>query len=117
LTGIHDFQELSESGDPKCQLAFDCFVDRIVGYVGSYFVKLDGKIDALVFSGGIGENSPKLRLKVVEVCRSLGFRIDSHKNEKCATKVEMVIDVGHERSERKVLVCDTDEEVSFVRPE
>src|ERR1700710_2676893 len=55
LTGTTDFGSISSSSDPKMKLAFDIFVDRIIGYVGSYYVSLHGKVDALVFAGGIGE--------------------------------------------------------------
>ena len=61
-----DFGEISSSSDPKCKLAVDILVDRMVGFVGSYYVKLAGKIDALVFAGGIGENGTVLRTRVVQ---------------------------------------------------
>src|SRR4051794_25655985 len=51
LTGTTDFGKISSSDDEKCRLAFDIFVDRILGYVGSYYVTLGGNVDALVFAG------------------------------------------------------------------
>jgi acetate kinase len=69
VQGMHD-------GDEKMKLVFDLFVDRIVGYVGNYFVKLGGKVDALTFSGGIGEKSADLRKAVVDKVACLGFRLD-----------------------------------------
>lgn len=69
VQGVHD-------GDEKMKLVFDLFVDRIVGYVGNYFVKLGGKVDALTFSGGIGERSDELRKAVVGKVACLGFKLD-----------------------------------------
>ncbi|KAK4694269.1 acetate kinase, partial [Lecanoromycetidae sp. Uapishka_2] len=80
LTGTTDFGEISSSQEPKCKLAFDIFVDRILVFVGSYYIKLNGKVDALVFAGGIGEKAALLRTKVVEKCECLGFELDQQTN-------------------------------------
>lgn len=66
LTGTTDFRVISESDDPKHKLAFDLFVDRVCGFVGSYYVTLQGQVDALVFAGGIGEKSALLRSAVLQ---------------------------------------------------
>lgn len=53
LTGTSNFAEIAKPDAPEShKLAMDIFVDRIVGYVGSYYVKLGGEVDALVFAGG-----------------------------------------------------------------
>src|SRR5271156_4469959 len=50
LTGTTDFSKIADANAPESyQLALDLFIDRIVGYVGNYYVKLDGHVDALVF--------------------------------------------------------------------
>lgn len=67
--------------DPRCRLAFDLFVDRIAGLVGAYYVALAGRVDALVFAGGIGERCAPLRAAVVRQCACLGFDLDDEKNE------------------------------------
>jgi len=69
VQGMHD-------GDERIKLVFDMFVDRVVGYVGNYFVKLGGQVDALTFSGGIGEKSGDLRKAVVGKVGCLGFKLD-----------------------------------------
>jgi len=69
VQGMHD-------GDEKMKLVFDLFVDRVVGYIGNYFVKLQGKVDALTFSGGIGEKSGDSREAVVGKVGCLGFKLD-----------------------------------------
>lgn len=108
LTGTTDFGAIASSSSPEMVLAFDIFVDRIMSYIGHYYVSLHGKVDALVFAGGIGEKSAKLRQRVVEECRCLGFEIDEQKN---AEEVEEVVtDVGKEGAKHKTLVCQTDEQ-------
>ena len=113
LTGTTDFGTIASSNDPKCKLAFDLFVDRIVGFIGSYYVKLDGKVDALVFAGGIGEKAAGLRQVVVERCRCLGFGIDAGKNSKEVKDV--VQDVGKTGARHQALVCQTDEQFEMAR--
>lgn len=109
LTGTTDFGHISSSADPECRLAFDIFVDRIVGFVGGYYVKLEGKVDALIFAGGIGEKADLLRQRVVEKCQCLGFEIDEQRNRSpihCAVE-----DIGSGNARHRTLVCQTDEQV------
>jgi len=113
MTGTTDFGKISASEDPQCQLAFKIFVDRILGYVGSYYVSLEGKVDALVFAGGIGEKGSKLRTAITEKCRCLGFEIDEEKNAKPVT--EVVTSIGKEGAKHRMLVCQTDEQYEMAR--
>ena len=109
LTGTTDFGKISSSDAPECKLAFDIFVDRILGFVGSYYVKLEGHVDALVFAGGIGEKGQSLRTAIIERCKCLGFELDNEKNSK---SIEAVVqDLGKQGSMHRVLVCQTDEQV------
>jgi len=77
---VADICQRAEEGDAEAQLALDLFVKRIVDYVSSYYVRLGG-VDALVFAGGIGENSPIVRKKVIEALVPLGFTLDEQANE------------------------------------
>lgn len=84
LTGTTDFGVISakaldeaDDGHEMCRLALDIFVDRVLGFVGDYYVKLEGKVDALVFAGGIGEKGALLRKRVVEGVKCLGFELVS----------------------------------------
>ncbi|WP_392551492.1 acetate kinase [Orbus wheelerorum] len=60
--------------------AFDVFVHRLVKYIGGYSVLLDGRLDAIIFTGGIGENSEGVRRHVIEKLSILGFELDQDKN-------------------------------------
>lgn len=86
----------------------------MIGFIGSYFVKLDGQVDGLVFAGGIGEKSALLRKTLVEKSRSLGFAIDESKNDQGPKDDQTVLDISKESgSGRRVLVCQTNEQVCF----
>ena len=109
LAGTTDFSKIADPHAPDShKLALEIFIDRIMGYIGSYFVKLDGRLYAVVFAGGIGEKSALLRRRIIDQCRCLGFTIDSGKNESMADGPVMdITGSGH----IKTLVCETDEEV------
>lgn len=118
LTGTTDFSKISSSSAPEThRLAFDLFIDRIASFVGSYYVSLQGKVDALVFAGGIGENSERLRDEVVKRVECLGFRMEQERNAEFANrnKDEAVVDVGDRRAKHGVLVCRTDEQFEMAR--
>jgi acetate kinase len=112
ITGTSDFSQIANpDAEGSHKLAFDMFVDRIIGYVGSYFVKLEGKIDALVFSGGIGESSGYLRSEVIRRLQCLGFSPGLDNN---GGKIsEDVWEIGN--GGIKVLVCKTDEEAQMAQ--
>ncbi|PLB36155.1 putative acetate kinase [Aspergillus candidus] len=117
LTGTTDFSQIAVPNPPSAahKLAFDIFVDRIVGFVGNYFVKLDGAVDAIVFAGGIGERSAMLRKAIVDKVRCLGVApVDEAANERGFGNGDgdgNVIDVsGSGGKGPKVLVCQTDEQ-------
>jgi len=109
LTGTSNFADIAKEDAPAShQLALNIFVDRVLGYVGSYYVKLGGEIDALVFAGGIGEKSALLRRLVIEKIACLGFSINDKKNEQLNGEGR-VHDIGEHRKV-KTLVCETDED-------
>lgn len=129
LTGTSDFavvvQKMKEfgegasggwAGNEKYKLTFELFVDRIIGYVGSYYVKLGGKVDALVFSGGIGERSAELRQEVAKRVSCLGFSIDEKLNAEVDQGDWVVADVGVDKQNgHRLLVCRTDEQLEMAK--
>lgn len=115
LTGTTDFSKIAVENPPSHahKLAFDIVVDRILGFVGNYFVKLDGQVDAIVFAGGIGEKSALLRKVLVEKARCLGVAVDTAANETGPAEDQTVLDISKEAGKGpRVLVCQTDEQVS-----
>ncbi|KAK4178854.1 Acetokinase family-domain-containing protein [Triangularia setosa] len=123
LTGTTDFGKITsaafssdDSDHEVMKLAFDLFVDRICGFIGSYYVSLRGQVDALVFAGGIGEKSSQLRAAVVDQISCLGFEIDEEINNKKDIK-NVVEEVGKKGGldKPRVLVVQTDEQFEMAR--
>lgn len=80
LAGTADMRELLSRTDAEAQEAIELFCYRAVKYVGGYLAALEGKAQALVFTGGIGENAPEIRERI---CRPLGWagvRLDPRRN-------------------------------------
>lgn len=99
------------------RLAFDLFVDRILNYIGSYYVKLNGNIDALVFAGGIGERGGKLREVIGKSIECLGFTaIDAGRNESDKIKEGgVVVEIGAMQEGKRIFVCKTNEQLEMAR--
>lgn len=113
LAGASDFRTLLErrdAGDPDAALAFDVSVHRIRKYVGAYAAVL-GRLDALVFTGGIGERSPVLREAVVDGLGVLGLRLDPEANAEGPGERR----VSAAASAAEVWVVPTDEEREIAR--
>jgi acetate kinase len=104
-----DMRELEEAvleGDKRAKNAFDLFTYRIKKYIGSYIAAMGG-LDALVFTGGIGENSIEVRKAVCNNMSFLGLELDLEKNK--IAKGEM--DIATESSSARILRIPTDEEL------
>lgn len=107
-----DIENGMAEGDKMCTLANDMYVNRIVGYIAKYFVELDGKVDALVFTAGLGENAREFRENIIEKLSSLGIYIDKEENNKIAgylDKSEGIISTSE--SSVPVYVIPTNEEL------
>ncbi|MBT4137717.1 MAG: acetate kinase, partial [Candidatus Latescibacteria bacterium] len=110
----NDLRELlasAKTGDTKSQLALDVFTYRIKKYIGSYLAVL-GQMDGIVFTGGIGENSPDIRQQILTNLEPLGVQLDPIINKKCIGQ-ETAISTEH--ANIKVFVIPTDEERLIAR--
>ena len=65
-TDMRVILQRAEQGDEACLLALNLFCYRIKKYIGAYFAVLNGNVDALIFTGGIGENAPAIRQQILE---------------------------------------------------
>lgn len=106
---LRDVEEAVAAGDPDARLAVDVMVHRLVGFVAAYAVGMGG-LDGLVFTGGIGEHSARVRSAVVAGCRLLGLELDEHAN--AHVDGETRIDDGRGPA---LLVVPTDEEGEIAR--
>ena len=104
--------EAEESNDRRARLAIEIFCYRIQKYIGSYLAAMNGA-DAIVFSGGIGENSPAIRSIVCNSLSWLGIELDEVRNAECADGKEGVISSDNSRT--KLWVIPTNEELLIAR--
>lgn len=119
LSGIgadfRDIETAAEAGDPRARLAIDVFVHRIRKYIGAYAAVLGGA-DALVFTGGIGENSAQVRSRVCDGLVYMGIALDEDANRtRRAADHGGIVELTQPRSPTKVLVVRTDEERMIAR--
>jgi acetate kinase len=77
---MRDLMAEADRGDARCQQAIDVFCHRARGYLGQYLAVLNGA-DALVFTAGIGENSPRVRAGICDGLDNLGIRLDPERND------------------------------------
>ncbi|HZB45848.1 MAG TPA: acetate kinase [Pyrinomonadaceae bacterium] len=117
ISGLtNDMRELldeeRESGDRRARLAIDIFCYRVRKYVGAYLAALGGS-DALIFTGGIGENSPEIRARVCEGLAWMGVELDPARNAETVARREGLI--SREGSRLGVYVIPTDEELLIAR--
>jgi acetate kinase len=99
-------------GSDRARLAIDVFCYRLRKYIASYVAVLGG-LDALVFTGGIGENAPAVRSRAVAGLDAMGIRVDAARNEGAARGAEA--DVSPEGAACRVLVVPTNEELLIAR--
>lgn len=107
---MRDVEEKMWEGHERSKLAFEMFADRVRKYIGSYAATL-GKLDAVVFTAGIGENGWELRELICDNMEALGIRIDKEANK---VKGEERI-VSTPDSRVAVLVVPTNEELMIAR--
>jgi acetate kinase len=98
----------AKEGHKRSQYAFDIFVYRVKKYIGSYTVAMGG-LDALVFTGGIGENSPEVRAEVCKGLEFMGIEIDEQRNKNRETILST------DSSRIPVLRVPTNEELVIAR--
>lgn len=107
--------ERSTEGDPDCQLALQVFTHRLRKYIGAYAAIMGG-VDAIIFTGGIGENSSTIRHRSAQRLDYLGAVIDEDKNQSVSlSETEDVIDFSRSHSRVKLLAVRTDEQLAIAR--
>ncbi|MEA3337105.1 MAG: acetate kinase [Chloroflexota bacterium] len=114
LTGNNDLRDIEDrqaEGDDQAQLALDVYTYRIKKYIGAYMAAL-GHVDAIVFTAGVGENSPYVRWHVCQGLEGLGVILDADKNDILAREIT---ELQANDSPIKVLAIPTNEELEIAR--
>ena len=114
VAGSYDMRQIlsqREQGDVNSQLALDMYCYRIKKHIGSYIASL-GYVDALVFTGGVGENSAPIRWQVCDNLSGLGIEIDAARNEQ---SIDDMVDISGTESRVRTLVIRSNEELQIAR--
>ncbi|HEY8561744.1 MAG TPA: acetate kinase [Pyrinomonadaceae bacterium] len=104
--------EAAESDDRRARLAIEIFCYRVSKYIGAYLAALNGA-DAIIFAGGIGENSARIRSKICENLAWCGVALDETQNSACVGGREGVISAPASRP--AIGVIPTNEELLIAR--
>lgn len=112
ICGSNDMREISRlahEGNEQAQLARDMFNYRLKKYIGAYSAVL-GRVDCIVFTGGIGENDSETRKESCSRLENLGIKIDAERN---ALRSSGIMQISTDDSAVKVLVIPTNEELEI----
>jgi acetate kinase len=109
LNDMRDIHAAIEKGDKRAKLALDMFVHRIKLYLGGYYALL-GRLDAVVFTAGIGENDNISRGLICSGLESLGLAIDPGRNAARSKEPRVISKDG---SEVTIMVIPTNEELEI----
>ncbi len=118
LSGLSsDFRDLHKAaaeGNKRAQMALDVFNYEVKKYIGAYAAAMGG-VDCIVFTAGIGENTPRVRAESCSGLEFMGIKIDHERNEHVLGKLDREGEISSDDSKVKVLVIPTNEELMIAR--
>lgn len=115
ISGMNDYRDIEKAaseGDENAELALEMFISRVVKVISQFYTELDGHVDGIVFTAGIGENANKFRERVInELPLFMDARLDEKVNDNIASfKVQQEGMISDKNARCKVYVVPTDEE-------
>ena len=111
---MRDIEDRAAKGDPQAELAIEIYAYRARKYVGAYAAAMGG-LDAIVFTAGIGENSPSMRRRVCEGLEFMGLRLDQERNLAVNLAGRKAPQIQADDSRVRILVTETAEELMIAR--
>lgn len=114
LCGTNDLRKVMarrDEGDELAKLAYDIYIYRIIKYIGAYYAVL-GRVDALIFTAGVGENAVDIRKDVCNALNHLGIKIDEKLNSIRSKQIRCIDADG---ATIKTLIVPTNEELAIAR--
>ena len=115
MSDLRDIDESYENNEAKGVLAIDMYTNKIVDYIARFYMKLGGKVDAICFTAGGGENDPIIRSEVMKKLAAIGVIADEEKNEATVVRKGVEGVISKENSTIPVYVLGTDEELMIAR--
>lgn len=118
IAGKNDYRDLSkakEDGDEKASLALKMFYNSVTKFIAEYYFKLDGDVDALVFTAGIGENAKVFRKEIMDrISKPMNIKLDEKVNDEIPFKYSEG-KISTDDSACEVLVVPTNEEYMIAK--
>ncbi len=108
-----DIEQGARAGDERCKLVENMLCHQLTKFVGGYIAAMGG-CDAVVFTGGIGENNPAYRKRVADKLGFMGVKVDDEKNE-FAKRNGLEVDISAPDTTAHVLVIPTNEELMIAK--
>ena len=116
FSDCRDVEVAAGEGNEDAQLALRMYNNRVAKYVAEYFIELEGKVDAIVFTAGVGENGREAREDIVSRLAPLGVKIDKEVNNNVAAYKDIHEGiVSAEDSSIAVYVVHTNEELMIIK--
>ncbi|MBP5344314.1 MAG: acetate kinase [Alphaproteobacteria bacterium] len=113
ICGVNDMRDVHAkvaTNDERAKLALNMLTYRIRGFIGNYFAQLNGELDALVWTAGVGENDEIVRREVMKGLTGLGFKLDEAENDKRPGEYALISEPD---SKFKIYVIRTNEELEI----
>ena len=111
-----DVENAAAEGNEDAALAIEMYNDRIAKYIAQYYIELEGKVDSIVFTAGVGENGREARLDIMKRLAPLGIKIDEAVNDNIASYKDVSEGViSTEDSSVRVDVVPTNEEIMIIK--
>ncbi|MBT5021589.1 acetate/propionate family kinase [Candidatus Woesearchaeota archaeon] len=110
ICGMNDMRDIYNSKSKDAKLAIEVFCYRLKKYIGSYMAALNG-VDAIIFTGGIGENAEWIREKTLKNMDFFGINLDKKKNKISKAAMQGPLVISKNNSKIKILVVKTNEEL------
>ena len=119
ISGFSDSRDVevaASKGDERAILALKMYNDRVSKYIADYFIELEGNVDAIIFTAGVGENGCEARSEIIKKLAPIGIMLDEEENSQIASykdKNEGII--SSKESRVPVWVVPTNEELMIIK--
>ncbi len=111
-----DVENAAASGDERAKLALKMYNDRVAKYIADYYIELEGNVDAIIFTAGVGENGIDAREDIINRLNPLGIKIDSEVNKTIASYKDANEGIiSSSESKVPVYVVPTNEELMIIK--
>ena len=111
-----DVETAAANGDERAQLALKMYNDRVAKYIADYYIELEGKVDAIVFTAGVGENGAEARSEIIKKLAPIGIKLNEEENSQIAGyRDKQEGKISSKDSKVDIYVVPTNEELMIIK--